>query len=138
MNLPYRKHVLICIGPRCGNERNSNRVRQEFRKEFVRQNMMTGIKETPCVCFGLCSYGPNVIVYPDGVVYSGVRPQDVAQIVRDHLGSGRPVERLLFKKKEEPPQTCAEAIPSVPDGVAPPAGGPTPVDSDGDGQSGDS
>ncbi len=102
MNLPYRKHILICTGPRCGNERNSNRVRQEFRKEFVRQAMLTGVKETPCICFGLCTYGPNVIVYPDGIVYSGVRPQDVAQIVREHLALGRVVERLLFKKKEEP------------------------------------
>ncbi len=101
MNLPYRKHVLICIGPRCGNERNSSRVRQEFRKEFVRQGMLTGVKETPCICFGLCRYGPNVIVYPDGAVYAGVRPQDVAQIVREHLQGGRVVERLLLQKTEE-------------------------------------
>ncbi len=64
--------------------------------------MLTGVKETPCICFGLCTYGPNVIIYPDGVVYSGVGPQDVAQIVREHLAGGRVVQRLLFKKKEEP------------------------------------
>jgi len=54
-------------------------VRQEFRKEFVRQGLLTGVKETPCVCFGLCSQGPNVIIYPEGVVYAGVKPQDVAR-----------------------------------------------------------
>jgi (2Fe-2S) ferredoxin len=97
VNLPFRKHVLVCIGPRCGNERNSNRVRQEFHKEFVRQRLLTGVKETPCICFGLCRYGPNVIVYPDGAVYSGVRPQDVAEIVREHLHGGRVVSRLLLK-----------------------------------------
>ncbi len=102
MNLPFRKHVLICTGPRCGDERNSHRVRQEFRKEFVRQALFTGVKETQCICFGLCAYGPNVIVYPDGVVYSGVRPQDVAQIVREHLTGGRVVERLLLKKNDTP------------------------------------
>jgi len=102
VNLPFKKHVLICTGPRCGAERKSNRVRQEFHKEFVRQAMLTGVKETQCICFGLCTHGPNVIVYPDGVVYSGVRPQDVAQIVREHLAGGRVVERLLLKKKEEP------------------------------------
>jgi NADP-reducing hydrogenase subunit HndC len=100
LNLPFKTHVLICTGPRCGDERNSNRVRQEFRKEFVRQSVMTGVKETRCICFGLCSVGPNVIIYPDGIVYSGVRPQDVRDIVRDHLRGGRVVERLLYEKKE--------------------------------------
>ena len=102
MNLPYKHHVLICTGPRCGNERNSNRVRQEFRKECVRQALPQSVKETPCLCFGLCSYGPNLIIYPDAVVYSGVRPQDVAEIVRQHLVRGQVVERLLYKKKDTP------------------------------------
>jgi (2Fe-2S) ferredoxin len=116
MNLPFRHHVLICVGPRCGNERGSNRVRSEFRKEFVRQAMPATVRETPCICFGLCRAGPNVIVYPDGVVYSGVRPQDVAEIVREHLRKGHVVERLLFKTKETTPDIETE------DPAAPPGG----------------
>lgn len=100
MNLPFKLHVLICTGPRCGGERHSERIRQEFRRQFVRQALPASVKDTPCLCFGLCSYGPNVIVYPDGVVYSGVAAQDVAEIVREHLVNGRVVERLLLKKKE--------------------------------------
>ena len=103
MNLPFKKHVLICTGPRCGDERGSHRVRQEFRREFVRQSMMTGVKETQCICFGLCSVGPNVIIYPDGIVYSGVQPKDVREIVQEHLRGGRVVDRLLYENKEQPP-----------------------------------
>jgi len=111
VNLPFSKHVLICTGPRCGGERNSARVRQEFRKEFVRQSLPASVKETQCICFGLCTYGPNVIIYPDGVVYSAVKPQDVAEIVREHLIRGRVIQRLLFKKRET---------------SAPPSEGPSP------------
>ncbi len=100
MNLPFDKHLLICTGPRCGGERNSMRIRQEFRKEFVRQAVPASVKETQCLCFGLCTYGPNVIIYPEGVVYSSVKAQDVAEIVREHLVKGRVVDRLLFKKRE--------------------------------------
>ena len=112
MNLPFRQHVLICTGPRCGGERQSERIRQEFRRQFVRQALPASVKDTACICFGLCTYGPNVIIYPDGVVYSGVKPQDVAEIVRDHLVGGRVVERLLFKKREP---------------AAPPSGDPDPT-----------
>jgi len=102
VNLPFKQHILICTGPRCGGERHSERIRQEFRRQFVRQALPASVKDTPCICFGLCSYGPNVIVYPDGVVYSGVQAQDVAEIVREHLVRGRVVERLLLKKREAP------------------------------------
>jgi len=97
MNLPYSRHVLICVGPRCGGERHSTRVRQELRREFVRQGIPASVKETECLCFGLCTHGPNLIIYPDGVVYSGVKPQDVAEIVRRHLVQGQVVERLLYR-----------------------------------------
>lgn len=102
MNLPFRRHILVCTGPRCGGERGSGRVRSELRREFVRQAVPPDVKDTECICFGLCSYGPNVIIYPDGVVYGGVRPQDVAEIVREHIGRGRVVERLLLRRKETP------------------------------------
>jgi (2Fe-2S) ferredoxin len=102
LNLPFKQHVLICLGPRCDGERNSRRVRQEFRKEFVRNSLLTGVKETECICFGLCKHGPNVIIYPEGIVYSGVRPQDVAEIVREHLVKGRVIERLLYRRPEAP------------------------------------
>jgi len=108
MNLPYSRHVLICVGPRCGGERGSVRIRQEFRKEFVRQGIDTTVKDTECLCFGLCTYGPNVIIYPEGVVYSGVKPNDVAEIVRRHVARGQMVDRLLYKKKEAPTAAADE------------------------------
>ena len=120
MNLPFKQHVLICTGPRCGGERHSERIRQEFRRQFVRQSLPTSVKDTPCICFGLCSFGPNVIIYPDGVVYSDVKPQDVAEIVREHLLRGRVVERLLLRK-------TATAPADSPDGQDP-EDGPVPDD----------
>lgn len=108
MNLPFKQHVLVCTGPRCGGERNSIRIRHELRREFVRQAVPPSVKETQCICFGLCSYGPNLIIYPDGVVYSGVKPQDVAAIVRQHVVGGQVVERLLLKKTVKDPADPAE------------------------------
>jgi (2Fe-2S) ferredoxin len=36
-----------------------------------------------------------VLVYPEGVLYRGVTPEDVAEIFTSHLEGGQPVERLL-------------------------------------------
>ena len=36
-------------------------------------------------CLGPCTLGPTVLVYPDGVWYSGVKVEDVEEIVEEHL-----------------------------------------------------
>ena len=45
-------------------------------------------------CFGGCEYGPNVVVYPAKHFYSGVKPEDVEDIVAQ-LASGGAVDRLV-------------------------------------------
>ncbi len=46
-------------------------------------------------CLGACDNGPTVLVYPEGVMYTRVKPEDVPAIVEQHLKDGQPVERLL-------------------------------------------
>jgi NADH-quinone oxidoreductase subunit F len=48
-------------------------------------------------CQGFCQMGPLLSVEPDNLLYCKVRPGDVAEIVRETLGAGRPVERLLYR-----------------------------------------
>jgi len=49
---------------------------------------------TACGSLGLCEHGPNLVVYPEGIWYSGVTPADVPEIVRSHFQEDTPVERL--------------------------------------------
>lgn len=45
-------------------------------------------------CLDQCEHGPTVVVYPEGVWYGNVQPEDADVIVEEHLVRGRPVERL--------------------------------------------
>jgi (2Fe-2S) ferredoxin len=38
--------------------------------------------------------GPNILVYPEGILYSNVTKEDVSAIFDEHLLGGQPVERL--------------------------------------------
>ena len=44
--------------------------------------------------------GVVVVVYPEGVWYGGVRPQDVDEIIEEHVVNGRPVARLVVPDEE--------------------------------------
>ena len=45
-------------------------------------------------CMDRCEEGPVLVVYPEGVWYTYVDRADVDEIIEEHLGKGRVVERL--------------------------------------------
>ncbi|MEZ4571397.1 MAG: hypothetical protein R2849_13925 [Thermomicrobiales bacterium] len=45
-------------------------------------------------------HGPNIVVYPEGIIYSGVRVSDIKDIIA-HLEGGPPVERLILTPERE-------------------------------------
>ena len=52
-------------------------------------------------CHGMCEMGPVVVIYPEGAFYCRVTPEDVAEIVEEHLYKGRIVTRLLYTVPED-------------------------------------
>jgi NADH-quinone oxidoreductase subunit F/NADP-reducing hydrogenase subunit HndC len=55
-----------------------------------------------CGSVGFCSIGPAVLVYPDGVWYGQVQPEDVPEIVEEHLEKGNVVQRLALIEMDVP------------------------------------
>jgi (2Fe-2S) ferredoxin/SAM-dependent methyltransferase len=99
---PYRIHVLACDqrkpdGLSCCNSHNSSGVIDALRKELAIRGMLEDVQLTTTGSLGLCDRGPNWVVYPEGIWYSGVTPADVPEIVSEHFQNGRPVERLINK-----------------------------------------
>ena len=50
-------------------------------------------------CMGPCSMGPVMVVYPDGVWYNKVTPEDVEEILEQHIGQGKKVDRLEMSEE---------------------------------------
>jgi (2Fe-2S) ferredoxin/precorrin-6B methylase 2 len=97
---PFRYHVFVCDqkkpdGYPCCSARGSIRVIDALRKEVVTQGLANDVQITRCGSIGLCERGPNMIVYPEGIWYSGVTPADVPEIVTQHFKEGNPVGRLV-------------------------------------------
>ncbi len=96
---PFRLHVYACQQEKPGNApccsaRGSAAVLDALRKELAAQRLMGEVQITTCGSIGMCERGPNLIVYPEGVWYSGVQVTDVPEIVREHFKKGKVVERL--------------------------------------------
>jgi (2Fe-2S) ferredoxin/predicted O-methyltransferase YrrM len=96
---PFRYHVFVCDqqkpeGVPCCGARGSGQVLEALRREINARGLEDEVQVTACGSLGLCEHGPNLVVYPEGIWYSGVTPEDVPEIVRSHFQEDTPVERL--------------------------------------------
>ncbi len=95
----YQYHVYVCNQkkpegvPSC-SAHGSDKLIDRLRAEIMKKGLGDSVQITTCGSIGLCERGPNMVVYPDGVWYSGVTVDDVPEIVSEHFQSGRIVERL--------------------------------------------
>ncbi len=108
-NTQYRKQVLVCGGTGCTSS-GSKKVLKAL-EDALEEN---GIKDVLVVrtgCFGLCSLGPIMIVYPEGVFYSQATPEGVKRIVKEHLKEGGSVvKELLYKETVKPDGTITPLL----------------------------
>jgi (2Fe-2S) ferredoxin/precorrin-6B methylase 2 len=103
---PFKYHVYVCIqekpeGVPCCSSRGSKELLEALRREVGKQGLSDDVQITTSGSIGLCQWGPNLIVYPEGTWYSGVTVADVPEIVAEHFKSGRPVERLVKRDNDE-------------------------------------
>jgi (2Fe-2S) ferredoxin len=91
-------HLLLCTGPNCLPETGAKTLRT-FKKgcKTLRENGVC-VYVTEVKCLRLCRLGPLAVVYPEGVWYSNVTPENATRIMNEHLQRGEIVEELAFLK----------------------------------------
>jgi NADP-reducing hydrogenase subunit HndC len=94
----FRSHVLICGGTGCTSS-GSVTIQEVLKKELKKYKLENEVKVVQTGCFGLCEIGPIMVIYPEGAFYCRVRPEDIPELVEEHMVKGRILERLLYKEK---------------------------------------
>lgn len=84
-----QKHVLVCTASHCA-QKGSNDLIGRLRLEVVRKKLDAEILVNNCGTIDLCDIGPNVVIYPDNVILSGVTVKDVPRLIAYLRGEGDP------------------------------------------------
>jgi len=92
------RHIFVCRNfrdpetgkPSC-EARGAAGIFEAFKKLIAEAGIAQETKLTKVQCFGKCKYGPNAVIYPDNIWYSGLTSEDVKDIVNEHLINNRPV-----------------------------------------------
>lgn len=90
-----KRHVVLCGGTGCLSS-HSDEIREEFVKLVNANGLQDKVTVNQVGCFGFCSQGPFVKIYPEDTLYRMVTIADVAEIVEKDLIGGEVVDRLLY------------------------------------------
>lgn len=88
------RHIFACTGNHC-NQKGAAKVINRLRFELMRRKLNTRVMMNTCGTIDLCDIGPNIVVYPDNIVFSNVEENDVPDIVA-FLNGGEMPQRLLL------------------------------------------
>ncbi len=90
-----KRAVVLCGGTGCLSS-NSKEIREKFETLVKEKGLSDKITVNQVGCFGFCSQGPFVKIYPEDTLYKGVALADVEEIVEKDLIGNEVVERLLY------------------------------------------
>ena len=91
----YKYHILICGGTGC-HASESATIKANFESILAEKNLANDVQVIGTGCFGFCEKGPIVKILPDNTFYVQVKPENVEEIINEHIIKGRKVERLLY------------------------------------------
>ena len=84
---PFVCHVLVCTNDRHGERKacadgNSALLRTQLKDAVHQRPHLKGrVRVSAAGCLGLCAHGPNVLLYPQSIWFSEVKPADLPQLL---------------------------------------------------------
>ena len=100
---PYGRQVFICTHGDCAGPEMGEQLHKRF-SELNREHNLNKLRNPERVkcsladCLGVCSGGPIMVVYPDGIWYHHVDQAVLERIYREHILGDQPVEAFVFHR----------------------------------------
>lgn len=92
---PSAPSIMVCGGTGC-LALASDEVAVELEKALMEQGVKAKVELKTTGCPGFCEQGPIVVIHPQKIFYTRVKPKDASEIVSKTIVNGEVVERLLY------------------------------------------
>ena len=99
--------ITLCSGSAC-HATGSNKVSTAIEREIEAQGVVADVSFRRTGCHGFCEQGPIVVIYPQGICYLKVQPEDIAEIISETIKENRVVERLIYVDPNSGEKTTLE------------------------------
>jgi (2Fe-2S) ferredoxin len=99
----FTHHIFVCCNTRepghprgCCDPAKSQSLRNQFKIELQNRGLKGEVRANMAGCLDQCEHGPNLVIYPQGIWYGGVRLEDVPRIIDETILKGVVLEDLVI------------------------------------------
>ncbi len=96
---PKKTKLSVCSGTGC-RAYDSEKVIDSLKSGIKQHGLDDKVDLVTTGCHGFCELGPVMVIYPDGIGYFKIKPDDVDDIITETLSQGKVVDRLLYVDPE--------------------------------------
>jgi NADH:ubiquinone oxidoreductase subunit F (NADH-binding)/(2Fe-2S) ferredoxin len=96
---PKKLCVTVCAGTGC-LAYASEKVAEAFATELEKCGLREQVDLRRTGCHGFCERGPIVVIFPEGICYLHVKPEDVPDVVSTTVVEGKLLEHLLYEGED--------------------------------------
>lgn len=103
----YQNHIFFCTNQRDASSSRGccmskgGEVLQKYAKRRAKELGLPESRINSAGCLDRCELGPVLVIYPEGAWYRADTPEDIDEILSEHIVNGRPVTRLLLPARGE-------------------------------------
>lgn len=107
----YERHVFVCVNQRiadhpkgCCSAKGSTELRESLKLEITKAGLAGIVRVNNAGCLDACVFGPSMVIYPEGIWYGNVKPEDVPEIIERTILNGEVIQRLLINDPRYAPE----------------------------------
>ena len=91
-----KRYIMLCGGTGCIAS-NTMGIKERFETLIAEKGIGDKVGVRKVGCFGMCSQGPFVRIFPEDTLYRLVKVEDVEEIFEKDILGGEVVERLVYE-----------------------------------------
>ena len=90
-----KRHIVICGGTGCMSS-DSKSILHRLEELIEEKGLQDKVTANIVGCFGFCSKGPFVKIFPEDTLYTEVKVKDADRIIEEDIIGGKVIEDLLY------------------------------------------
>ena len=93
---PVPKKTVIVSNGTCGRASGSLAIIEAFGQELERRDLRETVGLEVTGCHGFCALEPNIVIYPEGIYYGRLKPEDVPMVIEKTILKNKVVDSLVY------------------------------------------